>query len=255
MQQAALVTHDQRTVACVTAVLRASGYACEVHSTTDALLRGLRRGDYALIVADIGGRVDWKLLLDHRRNWINPSVVVVLVGDHAAGAAALALDAGADDFVERQALDGELAPRLRSAMRRAAPRAQAPSPHPTACRLDRDASSLIAGTVRVELTSREMGMAHMLFERSGELVPRSRMARELWGCDESLIGRSIEQHIYQLRRKLKRCVGARMVLRGVYGSGYRLDVEPESEHAFAMPATRAAMPALLTTHPELEVLP
>jgi DNA-binding winged helix-turn-helix (wHTH) protein len=39
---------------------------------------------------------------------------------------------------------------------------------------------------------------------------------------------TIEQHIYQLRRKLKRCVGEAIALRGVYGSGYRMDVMTEA---------------------------
>jgi DNA-binding response OmpR family regulator len=74
----------------------------------------------------------------------------------------------------------------------------------------------------VALTSRETALARCLFQTPGGLVSRRRLAH-IWEADEDIASRSIEQHVYQLRRKLKRCVGDAVVLRSVYARGYQLE--------------------------------
>jgi DNA-binding winged helix-turn-helix (wHTH) protein len=75
-------------------------------------------------------------------------------------------------------------------------------------------------------------------------VTRARLAQDVWGTDAGITGRSIEQHIYQLRRKLKRCAGEALALRGVYGSGYRID-------AAAVPRTSSGPSSAPTAAPGL----
>ena len=53
-------------------------------------------------------------------------------------------------------------------------------------------------------------------------MSRRRLAH-IWEAEEDIAGRSIDQHVYQLRRKLKRCVGDAVVLRSVYARGYQLE--------------------------------
>jgi DNA-binding response OmpR family regulator len=64
----------------------------------------------------------------------------------------------------------------------------------------------------------------MMFTHVPSVVSRRRLANDIWCCDEDLASRSIEQHMYQLRRKLRLCAGGAIVLRCIYGTGYRIDV-------------------------------
>ncbi|AKJ27806.1 response regulator transcription factor [Caldimonas brevitalea] len=237
---AALVIEEKQSHLIVSTALECAGYHCTDFTSTAALLRGLKRDDHAVVVVDMdhpaaqAGEV-----LDWRRNWLNPGVVVILLGSgtDASSGVAQALDAGADDFVAKPVRGPELLARLQAARRRAAARPEAQPLGLAGCLVDRNSCSLQSSRGRVELTAREMAVAQLLFESAGEVVTRQRLARHVWGCDCELIGRSIEQHIYQLRRKLKRCIGEAVALRGVYGCGYRLDAVPTTTSTGAGPAS------------------
>ena len=241
-----MVISDRQAAGAVRRALETAGYRCMSFDSTLALLRGLRRDDHALVVLDIDSPdADWQLVVERRRNWLNSTMTVILIGEPTSRAAAQALEAGADDFVAKPVDGDELKARVHAAQRRQQRRAAAARPLQQAgCRLDAATRCLVSARVSIGLTAREMGVAQVMFEHAGQLVPRRRLAREVWGCDEDLTGRSIEQHIYQLRRKLKLCVGGALTLRGVYGSGYRLDVIVAHAPAPALPTLATAWLAI-----------
>jgi DNA-binding response OmpR family regulator len=225
LNRAALVIGEKESDLVVRTALECAGHQCTAFASTTALLRGIKRDDHSLIVLDIDDpAVEWQAVLDWRRNWLNPGVPVLLVGAAAPGVAAQTLDAGADDFVIKPVRGAELLARIQAATRRRSHRTQTPQVAQAGCTLDRSTSSLNSPRSRVGLTARELAVAQLMFEHAGQLVSRRRLASAVWSGDEELTGRSIEQHIYQLRRKIKLCVGDALALRGVYGSGYRLDV-------------------------------
>ena len=84
-------------------------------------------------------------------------------------------------------------------------------------------TSLVSESAKVPLTAREYRVARLLFENAGAMVSCDKFAEDVWGLSKELSKRSIEQHIYQLRRKLRACVGDAIVLRSIYGGGYRLE--------------------------------
>ncbi len=149
---------------------------------------------------------------------------MIAIGGDNPLAAARALDAGVDDFVAKPVRGAELLARLGAAMRRRRPVESPAGLTVAGCSLDRASSAIVSSSTRVTLTARELALAQLLFENAGHLVTRERLARDVWGLNTELISRTIEQHVYQLRRKLKRCAGESLALRGVYGSGYRIDV-------------------------------
>jgi DNA-binding response OmpR family regulator len=223
LNKVAMLVEDNLAAAAVRLALEAAGLSCVSFASTLALLRGLQRDDHALVVLDIDARsTDWRGVVERRRNWLNVKMPVLLIGDPRPGAAAQALETGADDFVAKPFAGGELTARVQAVFRRRAAGAQ--PVELAACRLDAATRSLVSPRARIQLTAREMAVAQILFEHAGQLVPRRRLALEVWGSDEDLTGRSIEQHVYQLRRKLRLCAGEALSLCGVYGSGYRLDV-------------------------------
>lgn len=236
MKKTALLIADKDTQLIVRTALECMGFECEIYTATVPLLRAIKRDVHGVVVADVDNAdTDCNALLAWRHNWLNPSVTLIAIGSLDALAAAEALNAGMDDFVAKPVHGAELLARIGAAIRRR--QQTAPAGITLAgCRIDPAASALVSGSTRIELTSRELAVAQLLFESAGQVVTRAKLANDVWGQSDELTGHSIEQHVYQLRRKLKRCSGDSITLRGVYGSGYRLD-------ALAVPAPESSLPA------------
>ena len=205
------------------AALALVGFDTVAFTGVAGLLRGWRRDEGRLLFIDVDlPGEDWPAVIAQLHEGAPRRTVVVGVGA-SAPSASVALEAGADEYIALPCRAPELAPRLQAALRRA-------DPGPTVetalscgpCALDVAARKLVASRGSVELTSRETALARCLFQTPGGLVSRRRLAH-IWETDEDLAGRSIDQHVYQLRRKLKRCVGDAVVLRSVYARGYQLE--------------------------------
>ncbi len=224
-KKAALLIEDKSTMLAVRTALECAGFQCEGYTSMISLLRSARRDDHAAIIVDTSqADVDCGALVAWRRNWLGSELPVIALGPRDALCAASNLDLGIDDFVARPIRGPELLARLGAALRRRRPAESVRAPSVAGCMIDPIASAIVSTSWRVALTSRELALAQVLFENVGQLVTRTRLARDVWGQGVELTGRSLEQHIHQLRRKLKRCAGEAMTLRGVYGSGYRIDV-------------------------------
>lgn len=221
---AAALVRDHDAAIVVRTALQCAGMSCTEFSSVESLLRSARREHYQLLVIDSdSGGTEWRNLLDWRSNWLNPSVPLIGLGPADPALASMALASGVDDYLAKPLHGGELLARVTAATRRGQDGGRVPALSAVGCTVDRRASTLCCRNAQVQLTSRELGVMEVLLRNLGTLVPRQRLAAEVWSCDTDAMGRTIEQHIYQLRRKLKRCTGGKLVIHSVYGSGYRLE--------------------------------
>ena len=247
MKKAALLIEDKDAALVVRTALECAGFQCETYATMVPLLRAVRRDDHVAIIVDATPpTVDSAAVLGWRSNWLGTDVAVIALGPDDGQSAMRQLDLGVDDFVAKPVRGAELLARLRAVLRRRRPVETAQGPSIAGCSIDRAASAIVSPSSRVALTARELALAQLLFENAGQLVTRTRLARDVWGQNVELTSRSIEQHIYQLRRKIKRCAGEALALRGVYGSGYRIDVTgtPSPQAMLAPSASRPPSPAV-----------
>ena len=146
-----------------------------------------------------------------------PIIVVSAVGDEDEKIAAL--DAGADDYVEKPFAIGELLARLRAALRRVAPE-QVLEVGPI--RVDLDAHAASVDGRAVHLTPHEFGILRVLAQNPGKLMTHRAILREVWG--PAYGGESNYLHVYvsQLRRKLEPDAAHPRYLLTEPGAGYRL---------------------------------
>ncbi|MET0383957.1 MAG: response regulator transcription factor [Burkholderiaceae bacterium] len=195
------------------------------------LARAALRQGFDVVLLDAWAGLDAvRPAFDRCRRLPGQPVPVVLVGLSADGAdLELAFELGVDDVVTAPIDDAELVARTRCAARRAHPALMRLDDQIVcgAHRLDRGTGTAFVDGEPIPLAGREFALAWLLFSRPGTLVTRREIACEVWLSSEDIVGRTLEQHVYKLRKKLR--------LHGAYGAqlsthyalGYRLEVAPD----------------------------
>jgi DNA-binding response OmpR family regulator len=252
---AAVFLREQDVATMVRTALQCAGMPFEEFSCAHSLLRSARRGDFRLVVLDADGADQSTLgLLDWRNNWLNPSTLLIGVGPADPAVACKALVMGVDDYLSKPLHGGELMARLTAATRRSQAGDDTWALGVAGCTLNRLTSTLCAGDHREVLTTRELCVMQLLLRNAGALITRQRLAAEVWGCDVDVASRTIGQHMYQLRRKLKRCAGDSVVIRSIYGSGYRLESTEPSDAVAASARLKVPTPSRTKAAPSLNTL-
>jgi len=75
----------------------------------------------------------------------------------------------------------------------------------------------------VRLTSREFAILWALSVAPGNYLSRQQIASDLWASNEDIVGRTLEQHIYKVRQKMKMNGETGVRIRTIYGRGYQLE--------------------------------
>ncbi|HVW50462.1 MAG TPA: response regulator transcription factor [Trinickia sp.] len=133
------------------------------------------------------------------------------------------INAGATDVANRFDLQ-QVRLRAHIALRRRTPDTQEDVVSCGGYVLRRHEGTLTIDGEAISLTPREFAMAWLLFSNAGRFLSRAQIASSVWGACEDIAGRSIEQHIYKLRKKLRLSGQGVANLKTVYALGYRLDL-------------------------------
>jgi len=154
------------------------------------------------------------------RTWSSaPVLVLSVVGDEAEKVQAL--DAGADDYVEKPFGIDELLARLRALLRRAGP-SSGPLLELGELVIDLDKQLVTVGGRRVQLTPNEFELLRVLAQNEGKLMTHPAILREVWGPAYGTESHYLHVYISQLRRKLEDDPARPRYLLTEPGAGYRL---------------------------------
>jgi DNA-binding response OmpR family regulator len=212
----------------VGAWLMAEGLRCEVFPDESSLLRALHhRSGIELVLMEVGHSADLEASI---LAWLacrgSGAVPVILLGSHwSAQRVARALEAGADDCVGQPLDRVECMARIRAVLRRSRVSRRARTCIDLAgFTLDRLSGTLQDRGVAVRLTPREFSLAWLFFSHAGERLARDAIGLAIWGAGKDVANRTIEQHVYKLRRKVPLNDDRGVAIRTTYGRGYRLDV-------------------------------
>jgi DNA-binding response OmpR family regulator len=130
------------------------------------------------------------------------------------------LDAGADDYLRKPFVFGELEARLRSITRRSAAPAQ-PELRVGDLTMNLGTRRVTRGKREIVLTARETAFLEYLMRNAGVLVSRRMLEDALWERDRETASNLIEVYIRRLRVKLSPG-GEPDLIQTVRGAGYRL---------------------------------
>ncbi|HVL10338.1 MAG TPA: winged helix-turn-helix domain-containing protein [Burkholderiaceae bacterium] len=212
------------------------------------LLRAVQRRSYDFIL--VTGTKPASLFSWHASTHGPRAPIIVLVNAPNHDAMIPYFEAGADDVMIEPVSPRELEIRINMAIRRSAlDRSTAARINIGPYCLDRVSGHATVNDHHIHLTPREFATAWLLFSNVGKCVARDKLAHAIWGAEIDVATRTIEQHIYKLRKKLHMAGQMGVTLRTVYSRGYKLEVNADYE----LPKPQPSMPVRMPAQPYLVV--
>ncbi len=201
--------------------LRGAGYDVETASTAEAALVAAAAHPPDAVILDLvlpdGRGTD--VCRELRRWTAAPVILLSVVGDESEKVAAL--DAGADDYVEKPFGVDELLARLRAALRRAGPSGD-PVLEIGDLVVDVDNRAVTVAGKDVQLTPNEFELLRVLAQNEGKLLTHPMILREVWGPGYAEESHYLHVYVSQLRRKIEPDPARPRYLLTAPGAGYRL---------------------------------
>ena len=224
-----LIVEDNRNLAHgLRTNLEFEGHAADVAEDGAAGLALALNGTHDLILLDLmlPALDGFRVLETLRQEGVDTPVLVLTArGDEADKVRGLR--DGADDYVTKPFALRELLARVAALLRRSAARAPDPSAAAPAIRfgdveLDPAIRQVRRAGAPVALRPKEYDLLQALARREGRLAERGELLREVWGYHESVLSRTLDTHIGELRRKLEADPSAPRHILTVRKAGYRL---------------------------------
>lgn len=222
-----LLVDDERAITDNLApFLSRAGFAVTVAADGEAALLQVAKISPALIILDVMmPRLDGREVVRRLRSADNWTPVILLTHVGEAGERAMALEEGADDYLNKPFDPQELVARMRAVLRRARP---GKPPLATAARLSCAALSLERLSRRVYLNQRELTLTPKAFSlleymlmHPDEVLTRERLLDTVWGWSYPVGTRAVDTRIAELRRKLDENASDPQYIETLPGVGYR----------------------------------
>ena len=159
------------------------------------------------------------------RRWTRTLPIIVLSVRSGERDKIVALDAGADDFVNKPFAVGELLARLRVALRRATTVGDDGSEgvfRTGEIEVDLKKRRILVGGAEVHLTRIEYKLLQVLIRHADQVVTHGQLLKEVWGPNHEEQIHYLRVYMLQLRRKLEADPARPRYLRTEAGIGYRL---------------------------------
>lgn len=179
-----------------------------------------------VIILDLGlPDMDGLDLIARLREWFR-GAIVILSARGQEGDKVKALDAGADDYIQKPFSVGELLARIRVALRHAAASGTAGPPLSTVTfgeiSIDLVRREVVRNGEPVHLTPMEYRLLAVLVKHAGLVLTHRQLLREVWGPGNAEESQYLRLFMHQLRQKLESNPSQPKHLITETGVGYRL---------------------------------
>jgi DNA-binding response OmpR family regulator len=233
MTQRILVVDDDKSIVKVLcAYLEQSGYQVLSAFDGESALHALRRERPDLVILDLlmPKRDGWEVTRIIRADASLASTPIIMLTARVEDTDKIVgLELGADDYITKPFNAREVVARVKSLLRRVL-LDQSPSATPHvlasgALKLDLDQRTLTIHSAPVELTRTEFNLLEAFLSNPGYTLTRDDLLEKAVGYAYEGLGRALDTHIRNLRRKIEPDPDHPTYIQTVYGVGYRLSKE------------------------------
>ena len=228
-----IVEDDEATLSFLAENLSADGFQVAAATGAAEGVRQIEVRHPAVVLLDLGLAEGSGLeLLDRVRaadglaSRIDPEVpVLVLTGRGGDADRMRGFERGADDYIVKPFLYGELLARVRAVLRRAEGRPDGGTLRVGDLVVDPRTRRVRLGDQPVHLSAKEFALLQALAREPERVVPKNELLRDVWGYVAIGRTRTVDAHACRLRKKLA-AGSPRPWIVNVRGVGYRLCEAP-----------------------------
>jgi DNA-binding response OmpR family regulator len=224
MAKILIIEDEPQIVRTLRLYMEQAGYATAAINDGALAIPAFRqeRPDLVLLDLNLPGQDGIDVCRALRRESAVPIIMVTARSDEADRL--IGLELGADDYVVKPFSPREVVARVRAVLRRVSgPMADVDVFRAGELLVDTAAYRAYYAGQPVSLTQSEFEILLALARHEGHVLSRSQLLEETQGIAYEGYERSIDQHIKNLRRKLKKAGGDADLIQTVYGVGYRLE--------------------------------
>jgi two-component system alkaline phosphatase synthesis response regulator PhoP len=230
MSRILVVDDDHQIVRLVKAYLEKAGYNVLTAFDGETALHVLRRESPDILVLDLmlPDRDGWDLTqLIRKDKQLSDIPIIMLTARVEDTEKIIGLEIGADDYITKPFNPREVVARIRSVLRRSQRGMYRNSQvlEVGSLLLDTGRRKLLVDGTPVELTATEFELLHVLMNNPGYAFTRNELVERSLGYSTEGMGRTLDSHIKNLRRKIEPNPKNPSYLQTIYGVGYKL-IEP-----------------------------
>ena len=234
-----IVEDEPKLAALLSDYLQAEGYSTTIIADGLQVIPFVRSQPQALVLLDLmlPGRGGLEICRELRTFSAVPVIILTARVDEIDRL--LGLELGADDYVCKPFSPREVVARVKAILRRtgklttatdaataATQSENAPKP-PLVVDVDRHVARL--DDKDLQLTPIELRLLALLLSTPGRIYRRDHLLRQLYDDHRVVTDRTVDTHVKNLRRKLQIVRPGQDMIRSIYGVGYRLDPDLETD--------------------------
>ena len=219
-----LIVEDEIQLAdALSEILRRNLYSVDTAYDGESGLDNALTGLYDMIILDIMlPKINGlEILRELRKQKINTPVLLLTakseIDDKIRG-----LDCGADDYLTKPFVTGELLARVRALTRRKGEIVDENRMEYNGIELHKSTCSVSSGGNDVKLSLKEYQIMELLIANPRHILTKERIIEKIWGYESDVEYNNIEVYISFIRKKLK-SISAKAEIKSARGMGYSLE--------------------------------
>ena len=206
--------------------LELEGYEVEVRGDGKSGLQNILDNPYDLVLLDVMlPHISGLEILKKVREKEITTPIIMLTAKGEEIDKVLGLELGADDYITKPFSLRELLARVKAVLRRKdVSRSVVPTQKTSIGLVEIDFTTYTATRKgkSVEMTPREFELLKFLWQHRNQTVSRDQLLTGVWGYDESISSRTVDNFILKLRQKVETNPASPRTIITVHGTGYRL---------------------------------